>query len=173
MKDTTAAAIGLFAAWAIHDAEEVATMAPESKRILSRLPGRSRRFRRLRKHGLSQAHVNLSVGLMGGVVAAASIRGIATEGKSAFFRGSVLAFGIHGIGHIAGSIVARRYTTGVATVPLVVIPYWLWARKVLQRHKLRDDDAVASRVAYAGIPVLWAVHGITALILGARSIGGR
>lgn len=173
MKDITAAAVGLFAVWAIHDAEEMATMAQESKRIFARLPRGSRSMRRLRKRGISQAHVNLSIGLMGGVIATAAFRGAATDGKSAFFRGSVLAFGIHGIGHVLGSLVSRRYTTGVATAPLVVIPYWLWARRVLRRHNLRDDDSAASRIAYAGVPVLWAVHGVTALVLGKRSLGPR
>ncbi|MGW4791295.1 HXXEE domain-containing protein, partial [Nonomuraea sp. NPDC004297] len=66
-----AVAWGLLAAWAVHDAEELATMArwtrtarPRLERRLPQVP-----WERLE---LSQEHVNVAIGLMGGVVAAAS-----------------------------------------------------------------------------------------------------
>lgn len=170
MKDTTAIGAGLFAAWATNDVEELITMAETSRTLLRRAPAWLPISPELRARGLSQAHVNLSIGLMGCVVAAASIAGIRSKGRSAFFRGGLYAFGLHGFGHIASSLAVGGYTTGVATSPTVVIPYWFAARKVLKRHGLRDDDRAASRVAWAALPITVAVHLVSRAVLGRRSI---
>ncbi|MFD4663168.1 HXXEE domain-containing protein [Streptomyces halstedii] len=165
-----AVAWGLFAAWAVHDAEELATMArwtAEARpRLRARFPGVPEGvWRRL---DLSQREVNTAVGLMGGVVAAASAAGARTGGRSAFFQTCVVGFGLHGVVHLAQSAAYRGYTPGVVTAPLVVIPYTV--------HALR-------RLASSGIPVRGGRSAVTGTLLfpvvaagvhiAARRIGRR
>ena len=64
----------------------------------------------------------------------------------------LLGFGVHGFTHIAMALAARRYVTGVATAPTVVIPFWLWARRELARAGVRDDDRAAVLAAIAAQP---------------------
>ncbi|MGI5281775.1 HXXEE domain-containing protein [Nonomuraea polychroma] len=62
---------GLLAAWAVHDAEEVATMAGWARKARPRL---ERRFPNVpwERLEVSQRHVNVAIGLMGGVMAGAA-----------------------------------------------------------------------------------------------------
>ncbi|MFJ6853188.1 HXXEE domain-containing protein [Streptomyces sp. NPDC091271] len=131
---------GLFAAWAVHDAEELATMARWAATARPRL---QERFPRVpdavwRRMDLSQREVNTAIGLMAGVVAAASADGARTGGRSRFFGTVLFGFGLHGAVHLAQSAAYRGYTPGVVTAPLVVIPYSVWAVR---------------RLAAAGVPV--------------------
>uniref|UniRef100_A0AAU1LNX5 HXXEE domain-containing protein n=1 Tax=Streptomyces sp. NBC_00148 TaxID=2903626 RepID=A0AAU1LNX5_9ACTN len=131
---------GLFAAWAVHDAEELATMARWTATARPRL---QERFPQVpdavwRRMDLSQREVNTAIGLMAGVVAAASAAGARTGGRSPFFGTVLFGFGLHGAVHLAQSAAYRGYTPGVVTAPLVVIPYSVWAVR---------------RLAAAGIPV--------------------
>lgn len=106
---------GLFLAWAVHDVEELATGSEFMRHTDLPLPK------------LDQEHMSTAIGLMGGVMAAASAAGAASGGRSPFFQTVLLGFGLHSITHVAPAIVLRRYTPGVATVPLVVAPFSLWA----------------------------------------------
>ena len=74
------------------------------------------------------------------------------------FRGALLGFGVHGFTHIAMALAARRYVTGVATAPTVVIPFWLWARRELARAGVRDDDRAAVLAALAFLPLVPGAH---------------
>lgn len=171
MNDLTRTCVGLCAAWAVHDAEELLTMSRNSADVLRRVPGWAPVPEDVRAHGVSQAHVGLSLAIMAALVGIASREGVRTAGRSAVFRGALLAFGAHGFAHIAGSGVMRGYTTGVVTAPTVVIPYWLCARHVLRRHGIRDNDAKATTVALMALPLLCGVHAVTRAILGERSLG--
>lgn len=134
---------GLLAAWMLNDAEELATMAR-----FSRLP---------------QRQVNVAIGLMGCVVAAASAAGAATGGRSRFFRTAVTGFGLHGVTHLASAAAAGRYTPGVATAPTVVIPYALWAARRMRSAgvPLTDGDARKAVLRGLGLAAVTAatVHG--------------
>lgn len=154
------ASIGLFLAWALHDAEEYLTMAPTSREVLSDLPEQLPVPEELRQHGIPQAHVNLAITVMGAVVAASAVSEVRSQGRSTLFRGGLLAFGLHGFTHIASAIAARKYTTGVLTAPLVVIPYWLWARRVLKQHGIRPEDPKVVATALAMFPSLAGIHAI-------------
>jgi len=55
---------------------------------------------------------------------------------------------------------ARRYVSGVATAPTVVIPYWLWARKELAKDGIADLDGTTIAVAAAGMPLLIGIHAL-------------
>ena len=171
MSQVTAASVGLFAAWALHDTEELATMAATSRRVFERAPRGMPVPSALRVRGLSQAHVNLSVGLMAVPVAVAAVQGVRTQGHSRWFRGALLAFGIHGFTHLGNSAVMREYTTGAATAPLLVIPYWLMTRRLLRKHGLADVDQTIALSAMAVVPLTVSVHLLSAVILGKRSIG--
>lgn len=143
-----AAALGLLAAWIVHDLEEVVAMPGWAR---SRLPELRRRhpsvpdfvWRQLEVDGREFA---LAVGVMGGVVAAASVDGVRTGGRSAVFQAALTGFGLHGVVHLAQAALARGYTPGSVTSGLVVIPYTLWARAQLQRRGVlrpaRASDAV-------------------------------
>lgn len=165
MKPMTRLSLGLFAAWSLHDAEELLTMAKNTQRLLPQLP----RWvplpvtDQIRNEGMSQKHVNTALAMMAVLVAITSAQGIRTQGRSALFRGSVLAFGVHGFTHIASVIVMRGYTSGVVTSPVIVIPYWLHARRVLREHGLRDNDRAATRAALSVLPLLLGVHGVVGI----------
>lgn len=171
MDARTALSAGLFAAWAVHDAEEVATMAATSRRVLGAAPRKLPIPEPLRSRGLSQAHVTLSVALMSLPVATAAFQGIRTRCRSRWFRGAVLAFGVHGFTHLASSVATRGYTTGVATAPVVVLPYWFLARRVLHQHGLAEIDRSTAAAALAVLPLTVGAHLLAAAILGERSLG--
>lgn len=145
---------GLLAAWMVHDAEELLTMAKWTQKHLPE------------RFAQSQAHVNVSIGLMGGVIAAASAAGAATEGRNGFFRAALAGFGLHGVVHLAQAAAMRRYTPGVVTAPLVVIPYSVWAWRQLER----TDAKKSSLWGLALLPAALAgVHGIAHLVTSKRS----
>ena len=171
MNDLTRVSVGLFVAFAVHDAEELVTMAPTSRRVLSRTPTWVPIPDDLRTRGVSQSHVNVGIGIMAALVAGTAVAGVRTQGRSAWFRGGLLAFGAHGLTHLASAVASREYTTGVATSPTIVIPFWLWARRVLRRNGIREHDAKSTAVAISVFPLLLAVHVVTRLILGQRSLG--
>jgi hypothetical protein len=111
----------------------------------------------------------VAVGLVGIPVAVAAAYGVATDGRSPLFRAALVAYGVHGVGHVAGSLVARDYTPGVLTSPLLVVPYALWARRRLRRMgawpPLAGRDLGRSLLA---LPPLLAGAQLTARLLTRR-----
>ncbi|NUO98781.1 MAG: HXXEE domain-containing protein, partial [Nonomuraea sp.] len=107
---------GLLAAWAVHDAEELATMAGWTRRARPEL---ERRFPGVPWERLeaSQAQVNVAIGLMGGVIAGASALGARTGGRSPAFQAVLAGFGLHGVVHLAQAAAVRGYTPGAVTAP--------------------------------------------------------
>lgn len=169
-RTTRALTWGLFAAWLVHDLEEVATMRADTRRVLAGVPAAVPLPGGWREGGLPQRHVEVAVALMGGVVAAAAVHGHRTGGRSGPYQSALLAFGLHGFGHVALSLAARRYTTGVVTSPTVVIPFWLWAR-----HRLREAGVTSTAspgAVAATVPLLWTTHAL-AYLLTRRSRGRR
>jgi hypothetical protein len=75
----------------------------------------------------------LAILLMGTLVAGAAAHGAATHGRSPFFQ-YVLA-GLHGhvYTHLAASLRLRGYSTGLVTAMAVMLPYSLYARRVLRQ----------------------------------------
>jgi hypothetical protein len=175
MQRTTMISLGLFAAWASHDLEELFTMRETSRAVAARMPDWVAIPDDVRQHGLSQQHVNLGMSLMGAYVAGVSAVGVRSRARSRLFRGGLLAFGLHGFGHMGVTAALRQYTSGVATSPTIVIPYWLWARRALAREGLPDRDGTAPWAA-ASILLIPTVHVVTRLLLGRRrraAIGRR
>src|SRR5690606_6625877 len=164
-----AATWGLFVAWAIHDAEELATMAHWSRRARPRLE------RTLPwvpptvwdRMDLSQEHVNLSIGLVGCVVAAAAADGARTNGRSVFYQATLAALGLHAVSHVASAVATRGYTPGMVTAPLVAAPFALWARRERRRAGV-PRAAVSPAAALLFVPLAAGVHGTAAALLAAR-----
>lgn len=127
------AAAGLFAAWMMHDLEELATMSETSRHLVARLPRWVPASASIRDQGLTNRHVAAGIAAVGTVVAAAAVRGYRTQGQSAFYQNTLLGFGLHGFGHLGMSLATRGYISGVATSPTIVLPYWLWATRTLDR----------------------------------------
>jgi hypothetical protein len=127
------ATAGLFVAWLAHDLEELATMSASSRTIARRIPYWVPLSASVRQRGLTQRHVATAISGVGLVVAAASVRGYRTQGRSAFYQNVLLGYGLHGFGHIGVSLLARGYISGVATAPTVVVPFWLWATRALEQ----------------------------------------
>ncbi|MEV0379696.1 HXXEE domain-containing protein [Nonomuraea sp. NPDC050643] len=154
---------GLLAAWAVHDAEELATMAGWARRARPRLEERfpGVPWERLE---VSQRHVNVAIALMGGVMAGAAAMGARTGGRSPVFQAALAGFGLHGVGHLVQAAVTRGYTPGAVTAPVVVIPYSVWAWRRLRRAGVPVRSGPASTAALAAFPlVLGGVHAVAHL----------
>lgn len=164
------ATLGLLAAWAVHDLEEVATMARWSR---TRVPVLRERHPRVpdrlwqRLEAVDGREFATAVGVMGVVVAAASVDGLRTGGRSGFYQGALTGFGLHGLVHLGQAAATRGYTPGVVTSPLVVVPFTLWARGRLRRagvlRPARARDAVTG-LALAGAATA-AAHAVSRRIL--------
>ena len=168
---TTKISLGLFAAWACHDLEELFTERETSRVVAARMPDWLPIPDDIRQNGLSQQHLNLGMSLIGAYIAGASAVGVRSRGRSRLFRGALLAFGLHGFGHLGATDALRQYTAGVATSPTVVIPYWLWARRALAREGISDRGGTApwAAVSLLLIPV---AHVVTRLLLNAFEAAG-
>jgi hypothetical protein len=141
------ATAGLFVAWMAHDLEELATMSDTSRTLATRLPDWIPVP--ARQQGLTARYVATGVAAVGLVVAAAAARGYRTQGRSAFYQNALLGFGLHGLGHTAMSFLAGGYTSGVATTPTVVVPFWLWATRALQQAGVPNRRRLPAAIALA------------------------
>ena len=139
---------GLLAAWMIHDLEELATMPSFSQsedlpRPLAKvLP-------------MSRTEAATAIGITGVAIAAASAAGAATGGRSRFFQATLFGFGLHAGTHIAQSLALRRYTPGLVTTPLVVIPFsvWAWRRLRAEGIPIAASDRRLNLALAAVVPV--------------------
>jgi Protein of unknown function with HXXEE motif len=144
LHDATA---GLFAAWLAHDLEELATMSANSRTLAKRVPDWVPVPASVRQRGLTQRNVTTGVSAVGLLIAAATVRGYRTRGRSAFYQNTLLGFGLHGLGHVGVSLLARAYTSGVATAPTVVVPFWLWATRALEQAGVPNRRSVPAAIA--------------------------
>ncbi|GAA1005582.1 HXXEE domain-containing protein [Streptomyces thermogriseus] len=131
-----AVTLGLPAAWALHDLEELAAVPGWLRRnvpvLRKRFPAVPEAVWR-RAESLDGRQFAAAVGVMGTMVAAVSAAGAATGGRSAAFQTALDGFGLHGLAHLAQAAAFRGYTPGSATSPVVVVPFALWARSRLRR----------------------------------------
>ncbi|MFE0650736.1 HXXEE domain-containing protein [Streptomyces sp. NPDC059534] len=155
------AAYGLFLAWAVHDAEE---LARGPRWLRENLPGLRERFPEVPEavwraaEGVDEREFAAAVGVMAVIVAAAAAAGARSGGRSAFYQGAVTGFGLHGLVHLAQAAAVRDVTPGSVTSPLVVIPFSLWARGRLRRagvlRPVRLGGVVAGLAFAAGATVV-------------------
>jgi hypothetical protein len=149
------ATAGLFFAWMVHDLEELLTMSDTSRTLLQQLPDWMPVPASMRQHGLTVRYLAAGIATIGLIVGAAAVRGYRTQGRSAFYQNTLLAFGLHGFGHLVLSLLTRGYTSGVATAPTVVL-FWLWATRALEE---------------AGVPNRRSLPAAIALLAGSLAVG--
>ncbi|WP_329026083.1 HXXEE domain-containing protein [Streptomyces sp. NBC_00690] len=174
----TAATWGLFAAWTLHEAEEAAVMARWLRQNLPRLQERFPRVRqetwdRLRDD-MTPGRVRTAIGLMGLVMAAAAADGHRTGGRSRLYQAALAGYGWHGLIHLGQSLALRGYTPGVATAPVVVLPFSLWAWRELLRSDVPHDLGRASAAAAVLFPVgLATAHVVAKAVLSKERSGSQ
>lgn len=139
--------LSLWGSFLANDGEELLTMAR------TRLPGGRR---------VGQRHVNVGVAVMGLLYTAAVADGVRTRGRGWLYQDVQLAFGAHGLGHLAAGALTRGYVTGVATSPTVVLPQWWWAATRLRRAGV-PTSASPRRAALVVGAWLAAAHAIGTL----------
>jgi hypothetical protein len=168
---------GLFAAWALHDLEEIVGTAYWSERVVPKLrrrhpwiPDRAWSTISVDRVGMAKA-----VSLMAVAVAAATIEGERTGGRSRLFQAAVAGFGLHGLSHLAGSALARDYTPGVLTAPVLIIPYAVWARRALGRagvwRPMSHTDAAVSLLVVGAL--VGAAQGGAKLLSHRRTVAAQ
>jgi hypothetical protein len=113
----------------------------------------------LREKGMSQGQYEVAFMVMAGLMAAASVAGARTGGRSRWFQWALDAYGLHGVGHLASAVLLRRYTSGSITSPVIVIPFWQWARRALAAEGVPVRD-VKPLSALPLVPVIWAALAI-------------
>ncbi|GGY54440.1 HXXEE domain-containing protein [Streptomyces tanashiensis] len=155
------ATYGLFLAWAVHDAEELA-FGPRWLR--ENLPGLRERFPGVPEavwraaEGVDEREFAAAVGVMAVIVGAAAAAGARSGGRSSFYQGALAGFGLHGLVHLAQAAAVRDVTPGSVTSPLVVIPFSLWARGRLRRagvlRPVRLGGVVTGLAVAAGATVV-------------------
>jgi hypothetical protein len=112
--------------------------------------------------------VTVAIGLVGLVMAAASVAGARSGGRSAFYRAMLAGFGWHAVTHVAPAAALRSYTPGLVTTPLVVVPFSLWAAGVTGGASRPPASSLALLP-----PVLLAAYGAAHLLTARRSAGSR
>lgn len=158
--------LSLWGSFLANDGEELLTMAATTPATLGRLPGWVPVPAGMR--GADQRHINIAVALMGTLYTAAVIDGIASAGRGRLYQDVQLAFGAHGFAHLAASAASRAYTSGVVTSPLVVLPQWWAARRVLRRHQVPTTSQPLRAALLVGGWLL-AAHAIAARLSGEES----
>lgn len=156
---TRIAAVALFAAWLVHDVEEVFTF-PATSRLLAARLGTDRVV-------VSPAQSVLAIALMGVLVGAACVRGAHTQGKSRLYRAVLAGLEAHVVTHVATSISFKSYTAGLITAPLVMLPGARVARAQLRRggSPLLPSDTVRGGALLFAVAI--GSHFISRLVLGA------
>ena len=149
------ATAGLLVAWMVHDLEELLTMSDTSRTLVQKLPDWMPVPGSIREQGLTTRYLATGIATIGLIVAAAAVRGYRTQGRSTFYQNTLLAFGLHELGHLTVSLLTRGYTSGVATAPLVLL-FWLWATRSLEQ---------------AGVPNRRSLPAAIALLAGSLAVG--
>jgi hypothetical protein len=173
MSARAAATWGLFAAWSLHEMEEAAVMADWLRRNLPRLREQlpsvpEETWDRLARD-MTPARVRTAIGVMGVVMAAAAADGGRTGGRSRLYQAALAGYGWHGLIHLGQTLALRGYTPGVATTPVIVLPFSLWAWRELTRSGVDGGLGRATAGAALLFPAGLAVaHGVAARILKQR-----
>ena len=168
MDSVSLATGGLFFSWLAHDLEELATMPGWTHPALEKIPFLPDDIRR---NGCSREHVYLGIGLMGGLMAAASIDGYRTRGHSFLYQAVLYGYGMHTFSHLATAALARRYTPGSATALPIVLPFWIFAKRTLRAHgvEVRSHPWVIPAFPV----VVGSTHGIAYMVTRRLSRNGR
>jgi hypothetical protein len=142
------AALSLFGAWLVHDVEEVFTF-PATSRLLAERVGTTKLL-------VTPAQSAVAIALMGALVATACHSGIRTNGDSKLFRAVSAGLEAHVATHILASVSQKRYTAGLVTAPLVMLPGARVVRAALRRRgqPLRFGDTAQGAALLMGAALL-------------------
>ncbi|MCT1765756.1 HXXEE domain-containing protein [Brevibacterium casei] len=142
----------LFAAWAIHDLEELIAFPVTTSRLAEETGADWLR--------ISARQSAVAIGLMGAVVATACVRGAVTNGRSRFYRRTLAGLDLHVWSHVAASVVLRRYTAGVLTA----VPFMLPGARFAERELAATGHALSHADRAVGAPMMvvaaLACHGV-------------
>ncbi|MEU8663786.1 HXXEE domain-containing protein [Actinoplanes philippinensis] len=144
--------LGLFLAWAVHDAEEVLTASWWSARVAPRLLAEG--WPPAVVSGTTTPRFAVAAAIVGTAVLAAAIQGARTDGHSTFYRAAVVVFGWHGAVHVGQSLLVRAYVPGLMTAVLLVIPYAIVTRRHLSPDPVPTRTIVAVAIAAIALTVL-------------------
>ncbi|MFI8522076.1 HXXEE domain-containing protein [Streptomyces sp. NPDC085481] len=152
---------GLFAAWALHDAEEVAFgprwLRENFPELRERFPGVPETVWKA-AGSVDEREFRAAVAVMAAIVGSAAVAGARSGGRSAFYQGALNGFGLHGLVHLAQAAAVRGVTPGSVTSPLLVIPFTVWARGRLRRagvlRPTRGRDVLTGLAVAAGATVV-------------------
>lgn len=164
MRTTTTVSAGLFAAWLVHDTEELITASTNSAELLGAAPRWLPVPADVRANGFSPSHMRAAIMLMALVMGSAAGDGVRTRGSGWWFQTVLNGFGVHGLAHLTGAVLLRRYTTGSVTSPVVMVPYWLWARRTLASAGVTLRPIRPAELALVP-PLIVAVHALTRRLL--------
>lgn len=155
-------------AFALHDLEELLTAeawgrgAPERAR--SRLPWLPARA--ADSLAVTTPQMTIAVGVVAvGVAVTTALAWRRLDDDLGPLPAALTAYTAHGASHLLQSAVLREYTPGVATVPVVIAPYSIWAWRALREAGLRRDrsrrrrDTAAGGVAALGLALTGHVVG--------------
>lgn len=114
------------------------------------------------KRPITPRHAATAIGVIGALCAAATVDGVRSAGRGAFYRDAQLAFGAHGVVHLAASAGSRGYTTGVVTAPLVLLQ-WGYASRRLRAAGIAPVHSVR-RAATLAVVMLQGAHALGAAV---------
>lgn len=139
--------LSLFAAWALHDAEEALTF-PATADHLAGLSG-------IESLRMSTRQSLAAIGLVGAFVATAGIRGMQTRGDSSLYRYTVAGLEAHVLTHLLSTVLLRRYTAGVITAVPVMWPGAALARRELAElgHPLTGTSRIRGSALMGAVAV--------------------
>lgn len=146
-----------------HDAEEIATMEDFISENLERFPQPLRALVDTTTPQISvAAGVEFALASLASLLAIRSLR----TGRDGipFFTTCVSAFFLHAFAHIAQPLILRRYTPGVTTAILVILPYSLYTF-----HRLFEEGLISHEDFRKAL--LAGAMGVVPLIVGSRQVG--
>jgi uncharacterized protein with HXXEE motif len=166
--DARAISWGLFAAWAVHDAEEVLTATAWSRQTSARLRSEGWPAWLVNSVTVSTTQFAVAVAIVGVAVLLLARHGARTGARSAVFQAAVLVFGWHGLVHVGQAVLLRGYVPGLVGAVLVVIPYsvWAWRATGAIPGRRRPSVAVIAGVAVAAVVLTVIAQSLSRLLPG-------
>ena len=168
MPDNRVAGWGLFAAWAVHDTEEVLTATWWSRQTTPRLRAEGWPNWLVDGATTTTARFAVAAAVVGVAVLLVAWRGAQTGGRSPVFQAAVLVFGWHGLVHAGQAVLLRGYVPGLVGAVLVVVPYAVWAWRACGRtaEARRPSTVLIVGVVAAAIALTFAAQSLSELLLG-------
>ena len=128
-------------AFLIHDSEEIVTMERFRRENRERFPKFLRNIA-----AITTRQFTLAVGVLLVLILLASYLATRPQRQMDFFTIGLAVFLVHILGHVAQTVFFRRYTPGLITALLVVLPYSLYGFHRLFTANLIGDDSFTTSI---------------------------